>query len=130
MKKIIVLVLAAVLSVSMLALLTACGGKSSIENITVSTQENGSGVEYKNYQVKLKESVDWLALSEDEREKIATTGFEEAQKKIAEDEVRNYNIIGIGGDNTVAFQFDAEHNTLIILADNERTGEVAVEVNE
>jgi hypothetical protein len=128
MKKIIVWVLAAVLSLSMLGLAVACSkGAGAINSITSSEQENSRGIKTTNYQVRLKDSVDWPSLSEKDREKTAVAGFEQAQEKALEDEIPRYHVLGIASDGTAAFQYDDEHQVMIILVDDERVGEVAVE---
>jgi hypothetical protein len=129
MKKLVGIALAAVLAFSMLGLLAACKGSSDIETITVGTQVSNE-VTMSNYEVRLKASVDWASLSDSSREKIAKAGFDEAQAKIQEDGVHNYNIIGITGDGGRAFMFDREHSLLIIFVNDEKVGEVAVETPE
>jgi hypothetical protein len=128
MKRIVVLALAALLSVSMLGLLAACGrGASDIESITIGEIES-NGVDVKVYRVNLKDTVDWAAISEGDREKIAVAAFNEAQKKIAESGVFNYQVIGITATEEVAFSYSGEKQTLIIRVGDEQVGEVAVEV--
>jgi hypothetical protein len=124
MKKISRRVLIVTLAALILGLLTACAGANSIEKITVGAQES-NGVSVKNYNVFLKDSVDWPALSDKDREKIAVAAFDEAQKKIAEEGTHNYNISGITGD-TVAFQYDGENKVMIIWLDNKPAATVAV----
>jgi hypothetical protein len=126
MKRIIALILAALLSVSMFGLLAACGrGTSDIESITVGENE-ANGVSMKIYRVVLKDTIDWAGLSESDREKIATVGFDEAQKKIAEDGTFNYQIIGYNAGEPTAFLYDGEHRTMIIYVAGEQVGEAAV----
>jgi hypothetical protein len=126
MKKIIALILATIVAVSMFGLLTACGrGASDIAAITV--QENESnGVGIKVYTVQLKESINWASLSDQDREKIAVAAFNEAQKKIVEDDVFNYQIIGFGTDEPVTFMYDAENRMMVLYIAQERVGEVGV----
>jgi hypothetical protein len=128
MRRIAVLALAALLSVSMFGLLTACGkGANDIKSITTGEIES-NGVDVKVYRANLKDTVDWAAISEGDREKIAVAAFNEAQKKIAEDNVFNYQIIGITATEEVAFSYSGEKQTLIIRVGDEQVGEVAVEV--
>jgi hypothetical protein len=130
MKKLMTLVLAALLSTSLLGLLTACGtGANDIEAITVGENES-NGVNVKVYHVKLKDSVNWAALSEGDREKYAVTGFNEAQKKIAEDGVFSYQISGGTADEPIAFVYGGEKQTMVIYVAGEQVGEVPVEVPE
>jgi hypothetical protein len=130
MKKITALALAIILSVSMFGLLTACGGGASdIESITVGENES-NGVSMKIYRVTLKDSVDWAGISEGEREKIAIAGFNEAQKKIAEDGIFNYQIIGYNEAAPDAFMYNGEAHTMIIRVEGEKVGEVGVTVPE
>jgi hypothetical protein len=128
MRKIIALALAVVVSLSILGLLAGCGvGAGDIDKITKGTQES-NGVEYVNYTVQLKDSIDWTTISEADREKLAKVGFNEAQKMVTEDGVFNYNIKGMTADGVVAFQFNAETKTVLIIVDNSPAGEVPVEV--
>jgi hypothetical protein len=130
MKKIIALVLATMVAVSMFGLLTACGrGASDIASITVDENES-NGVSIKIYDVQLKDSINWASLSDQDREKIAVAAFDEAQKKIAEDDVFNYQIIGSGTDEPVTFMYDAENRKMIIYIAQERAGEVDVKAPE
>jgi hypothetical protein len=129
MKKNVFGVLVVLLSVLLLGLLTACTtGADAIERIVVGSQKSND-VDMKNYQIFLKDTVDWPALSDQEREKIAVAGFEKAQEKIAEDGVHNYNITGIAGDNT-AFQYNGADKVMVIYLDNEQVATVAVTVPE
>jgi ABC-type oligopeptide transport system substrate-binding subunit len=128
MKKIVAALLAVVLSFAMLGLLSACGASaSSIDRITTQSQES-NGVKYINYYVHFKENVDWASLSQSDREKLAKVGFDEAQKKIAEDEVFNYNISGTTAEGVDAFRFNGAEQTLRIMVDGETVGEIPVEV--
>jgi hypothetical protein len=130
MKKIMTLTLAVLLSVSTLGLLIACGRSASdIETITASKNES-NGVDVRVYHVQLKDSVDWAALSESDREKLAVVAFDEAQKKIAEDGVFNYQISGGTTDEPIAFMFGGEKQTMVIYVAGEQVGEVPVEVPE
>ncbi|MDR3037169.1 MAG: hypothetical protein LBU31_02000 [Coriobacteriales bacterium] len=125
MKRLVTILLAGVLALSSVGLLAGCGAGDKIEGVTVGTQES-SGVKISNYKVTLKSSVDWAALSNGEREKIAVAGFDAAQKKIAEDGIFQYNIIGLTADGQPAFQYDRENQKMIISVDSEVAGEVAV----
>lgn len=130
MRKIVGVALAAMLALSMFGLLAGCGtGASDIENISVGTQVSNE-VTMSNYEVRLKDSVDWPSLSDSDREKIAKAGYEQAQAKIKEDGTHNYNIIGITADGKAAFQYDREHTLLIIYVDDAKVAEVAVEAPE
>jgi hypothetical protein len=125
MKRISRRVLVVTLAVLILGLLAACGvGASSIERINVGSQES-NGVSIKNYNVLLKDSVDWPALSDKDREKIAIAGFNEAQKKIAEDGIHNYNITG-NANGVSAFMYDAMNQVMIIYLDGTQYSTVAV----
>jgi lipopolysaccharide export LptBFGC system permease protein LptF len=125
MKKIIALMLAAILAVSTFGLLTACGrGASDIERITVSENES-NGVGIKIYNVELKDSIIWADLSDQDREKLAVAAFDEAQKKIAEDDVFNYQITGTA-DEPAIFMYDHENRKMIIYVAREKVGEVDV----
>jgi hypothetical protein len=131
MKKVIALVLAAMVSLSMLGLLAGCGvGAGDIDKVVKGSQES-NGVEYTNYTVRLKDSVDWAALSDADRAKLAEACFKEAQEKVAEDNVFNYNISGVTADGMTTFQFNAENKTLLIIVDNAPAGDpVPVEIPE
>jgi hypothetical protein len=130
MKKIIALALAAVLSILMLGLLTACGrGADDIEAIITGENES-NGVRVKTYHAKLKDSVDWATLSDGDREKIAVAAFDEAQKKIAEDDVFNYQISGSDANGQTAFLYGGEKQTMVIYVADEQVGEVPVKVPE
>jgi hypothetical protein len=130
MKKIIVVVLALVVSFSMFGLLAGCGvGAGDVDRITTGTQES-NGVKYTNYIVHFKDSVNWASLSQSDREKLAQIGFDEAQKKIAENQVFNYNVKGKTADGVDAFQFNGEFETLIIKVDGETVGEVPAKMPE
>jgi hypothetical protein len=122
-------VLVVLLSVLLFGLLAACGaGASSIERIVVGSQKSND-VDMKNYQIFLKDTVDWAALSDQDRARIAVAGFEEAQKKIAEDGIHNYNITGIAADST-AFQYNGADKVMVIYLDNEQVATVEVTVPE
>jgi ABC-type oligopeptide transport system substrate-binding subunit len=128
MKKTIAVLFAAALSLALLGLLAGCGvGANSIDRVTTQSQES-NGVRYINYTVHFKENVDWASLSQSDREKLAKTAFDEAQKKIAEDEVFNYNISGATADGVDAFRFNGAEQTLIIRVDGETVGEIPVEI--
>jgi hypothetical protein len=130
MKKIITLVVALALAVSMLGLLSACGrGAGDIESITVS-ENKANGVDIKVYQVSLKDTIVWADLSDGDRERIAVAAFNEAQKKIAENNIFNYSIIGRSADQPVAFMYDAENRNMVIFIANQPVSEVGVEVPE
>jgi hypothetical protein len=126
MKKTIALILATILAVSMFSLLAACGrGASDIAAITV-TENESNGVGIKIYNTQLKESINWAELSDQDREKIAAAAFNEAQKKIAEDDVFNYQIIGSSTDEPITFMYDAENRKMIIFLAQAIAGEVEV----
>jgi hypothetical protein len=125
MKRLVTILLAGVLALSSVGLLVGCGADGKIESVTVGTQVS-SDVKISNYMVTLKSSVDWAALSDGEREKLAVAGFDAAQKKIAEDGIFQYNIIGLTADGEPAFQYDRENHTMVIRVNNEKVGEVAV----
>ncbi|MDR0347029.1 MAG: hypothetical protein LBH56_01465 [Coriobacteriales bacterium] len=122
MKKIIALALAAVLSLSMLGLLTACGGANDIERITVSENTtfvpgSDDGATIKIYTVWLKDTVDWTQISASERARIARAGFDAAQEKIAEGNVFNYSIMGVDASGTPIFAYDIERRVVLISPD-------------
>ena len=125
MKRLVTILLAGVLALSSVGLLVGCGADGKIESVTVGTQVS-SDVKISNYMVTLKSSVDWAALSDSEREKLAVAGFDAAQKKIAEDGIFQYNIIGLTANGEPAFQYDRENHTMVIRVNNEKVGEVAV----
>jgi hypothetical protein len=125
MKKTIALILATILAVSMLSFFTACGrGASDIARVTVSENES-NGVGIKVYNVELKDSIIWADLSEQDREKLAVAAFEEAQKRIAEEDVFNYQITG-SADEPSILMYDHENRKMIIYVARERVGEVDV----
>jgi hypothetical protein len=64
-----------------------------ISAMEVATQ-NVSGVTATNYMPILEESVDWEALSDDERANIARQAVQAAQAQAAKDEVTTFNVIG------------------------------------
>jgi hypothetical protein len=124
MKKISKRVLITITAALVLGLLAACGvGANSIERVAIGTQET-NGVNMTNYTVYLKDTVNWSALSDKDREKLAVIGFEEAQKKIAEDGTHSgrYNINGITPEKTMAFQYDGENKVMAIYLDGKPTG--------
>jgi outer membrane lipopolysaccharide assembly protein LptE/RlpB len=126
MKKIIALILATIVAVSMFGLLTACGrGASDIQAITVSENES-NGVSIKIYRAQLKDSINWAELSDQDREKIAVAAFNEAQKKIAEDDVFNYSITGSATDESVTFMYDAENRQMVVFVAREIVSRVDV----
>jgi hypothetical protein len=129
MKRIVKGLIVVALSALALGLFAACtAGAGSIDRVVVGSQESNE-VAVKNYTVFLKDTVDWSALSENDREKVAVAGFEEAQKKITEDGTHNYSISGIANDQQ-AFLYDGVNKTMIIYLDDEKVGEVAVTVPE
>jgi hypothetical protein len=123
------LVLATLLSVSLFGLLTACRGAGDVASISTSEIES-NGVDVALYRVNLKDTVDWATISQGDREKIAVAAFDEAQKKIAEDNVFNYQIIGLTAAGELAFSYGGEKQTMNIMVNNELTGEVPVKVPE
>jgi hypothetical protein len=131
MKKIMALILAVVLSVSMGGLLIGCGrGDSDIQSVSSSPMES-NGTNMPLYRVTLKDSIDWSALTDAEREKIAVAAFKQAQKKRTEDgSPFNYSIVGYNpSDPTNApFLYDAATREMLILVDGKPTARVAVEV--
>jgi hypothetical protein len=130
MKRIVGVALAAMLAFSMMGLLAGCGkGANDIATISVGTQVSND-VTMSNYEVRLKDSVNWSSLSDSDREKIAKAGYTQAQDKIKEDGVHNYNIIGITAEGGLAFQFDREHSLVLIYVDDAKSAEVAVELPE
>jgi hypothetical protein len=96
MKKIFVALLAALVSLIMAGLVVGCTqeavGGSDIVDIQRFRQAT-SGLEMTNYQVVFKQTPDeWNALSSEDKEKLAKTGFDQAIEKMKADGVSNYNI--------------------------------------
>jgi hypothetical protein len=129
MKKIITLVLAALLSFSALGLLVACNGANDIERITEGTNTTYSegsdeGVTVHTYSVQLKDTVDWNNISAAERARIAKAAFEEAKKKVQEDGlITGYSISGITANEETAFMYNINERLLVIFIGGEKSDE-------
>jgi hypothetical protein len=148
-KKLIIALLTALMPLSMMGLLVACdggdgaaaGGSEEPAEIQVFKQ-NSNGIEITNYQIVLKQSAEeWNALSAEEQGKIALSGYNDVQAKIAEDGVSNYNVTGQtapGKDaegaatpTQIAFILNHETGKLQLLgAEGNTTSEVATEASE
>jgi hypothetical protein len=145
-KNLIAVLIAALMSLSLMGLLVACdGGETAGTDAAAESAEiqvfkqNSNGVEISNYQIALKQTADeWNGLTEEEREKIATSGYNDALAKIEADGVSNYNIIGqtavgSGADGAsaeaqVGFMLDHEEEALQIYgANGEKLGTVPLE---
>jgi hypothetical protein len=91
-KKFIAAVVAALVALSLMGLLVGCNGEGAavseeqaakdIVEVQVFKQ-NSSGVNISNYQVVYKQTPDeWNALSDSERQGLATAGYKEALEQI------------------------------------------------
>ncbi|GHU68674.1 hypothetical protein AGMMS49983_21590 [Clostridia bacterium] len=67
---------------------------SGISAIEVSTQNTG-GVMSTNYMPILEESIDWAALSDDERADIARAAVRVARDQAEQDGITKFNVIGL-----------------------------------
>lgn len=141
MKKLIVVLMVALMSFALAGILAGCTGNdggeankppAGVTGIQVFKQ-NAGGVDISNYQVDYKHTPDeWNALSDNAREKLVSDGYSYAKARIAEDKVGNYNITGntaLGVDETsqLAFILDHENSTLLIFGAEGQTGEIVLD---
>jgi hypothetical protein len=129
MKKIIALALAAIVSLSTLGLLAGCGDTSNVEKIVVATNTtyaagSDEGAVQHNYNVYLKDTVDWDNLSTADRARIAKAAFEEAKEKVKEDGlITGYSISAITANEKTAFMYNINERLLIIFIGGEKSDE-------
>ena len=124
MKKVVAVILASLIALSFIGVLVGCSPTSKIDKIDVDTQES-NGVKFKNYAVYFKSDIDWVSISDSERQNLAVAGYEEAQKRVKADGVFNYNINGYLNGEPV-FMYDKENSRLMLLINNESVGTVDV----
>jgi hypothetical protein len=123
-------VLAAVLSISVLGVLSGCFGPSaeeSINNIAMS-QQSTSNVTQDNYSVNFKQTTaEWIALSDDKKVELATLGYNKAVEQLEANSSSNFNIMGMtskgeeGTKSDVVFMLNHEKSTLSVFS-GEYTG--------
>ena len=125
-RKIITLALSVLLVLGAAAVLAACDAASAAsDNVKeiITTQQASGNVRYTNYQVVVNADVDWNNLSDAEKQKIIDYGFKESHKQAAENDVNNYNVLGIReGSTTVLFMWDRANEQAIIFKDGQPTG--------
>ncbi|MCL1890784.1 MAG: hypothetical protein FWG00_01990 [Coriobacteriia bacterium] len=132
-KKIVAVTVALVLALGAPLALTGCfgGAPSEVKEIKSQNQKVGE-VPFTNYTAYLNEDVDWENLSDSRKQAIINYTFAEARKKIEEDGVRNYNVIGAlpateERNTTPVFLWDREKDEVIIYSNNkERLGTLPV----
>ena len=79
--------------------------QQSIDRIEVTTQQS-SGISTTNYLPILADNVDWFALKDEQKEEIARYAVNLAIEKAAEDNAKNFNVLGMtSGDRTTVFLF-------------------------
>ena len=134
-RKIITLVLTALLALGAAAALAACDGGTSAEKpptgvkeITTS-QQLSSNVRYTNYQVIVEADVDWDNMSDSEKQKIIDYAFKESRKQAAENDINNFNIIAMkeGGEpSTVLFMWNGGNEEVFLYSDGKPTSSIPI----
>ena len=136
MKKALRVIVAAVLSVSVMPMLFGCPSdgttsESAIREIVKTTSTSGNIV-ITNYQVVYNYSPsEYKALSVTEKENLAKTGYDQVVEKIKTDGVSNFTIYGMtasdpnmegNSKSQLMFMLDHETSELAIYGDSDADG--------
>jgi len=115
-KRIIAVVAACILALTLGAGLVGCGGggASSIVGVNKGNNQVSNGVTTTNYIVVVKSSVDWANMTDANRKKITDSGIEQARTTAKNDGVTNFNIIGRNEDSVMLFMYNQTDNTVVI----------------
>jgi len=120
-KRIVSCVLLILLAIGASLLLLSCSNKGEkvsaipkgVGQITSNSQESG-GVTFTNYLVRITNDVDWDTLKKEEKDKIVQYVFGEVYKRNQENGIRYFNINGVNEAGVSVFQYDREHEEMII----------------
>jgi hypothetical protein len=129
-KKTLTVLLLALLSLSLIGLLSACDntqggegtpGETTDLNISV-TKMYVENIEFTNYSINLEQTpAEWDALSAEKRQQLAKEGFTAAVERAKTDQASNYNIQGktladadATGGQELAYSLDHEDGTMVI----------------
>ena len=131
MKKTIRVVFAALLSVSVLGVLSGCFGgpaEEDIKNISM-TQQQTSNVTQDNYSVNFRyTTAEWVALSDDKKVELATFGYDKAVEQLVANASSNFNILGMtsadeaGLGSEIVFMLNHEKSVIAVYSGESTSG--------
>ena len=128
-RKITVLALAALLALGAMFALAACNGSepapTGVKEITT-TQQTSGNVRFTNYQAIISADTDWNNMSDADKQKIIDYTFTESRKEAADNDVTNYNIIGVREDSVVLFMWDKTNDQVFVYKDGQPAGNLPV----
>ena len=136
-KRAIALVVALVMVFGTVGALTACGKSngqappqpSAVKEIKTGKQVSGN-VTFTNYSVIIAAEADWTAMSESEKQKVIDYTFSEVYRLNAENDVRNYNVIGTTEEGEGLFILDHDNNNVVVYVNGQKAGTLAVPENK
>jgi hypothetical protein len=91
-----------------------------IDSINTTSQES-NGATVINYQVVVKADVNWTSMSDEKRKEITDAGIIESRKKASDDNVNNYNVMGVSNGKQIFF-YNRLNEQVILYVDGVPTG--------
>ncbi|MCL1846765.1 MAG: hypothetical protein FWF91_02215 [Coriobacteriia bacterium] len=117
--------------------LAACGKSngqappqpSAVKEIKTGKQVSGN-VTFTNYSVIITAETDWAAMSESDKQKVIDYAFSEVYRLNAENDVRNYNVIGTTETGEGLFILDHDNHNVVIYANGSKAGTLEIPENK